>query len=133
MKRITTISILIITIALTAFSTTPKLNTYKKINWQKAEKNYLFALTSENVGVRQSATNFIAEYQLTGALQPLIDVLQTDKVEQLRMAAAVALVQLGLERGIDAVKDAAIYDGSEKVAKFCERLVNTNSEKLSLR
>lgn len=133
MKRILTISTLVLTIALSALSTTPKLNTYKKVDWQKVEKNYVVALASENVGVRQSATYFIAEYQLTGAVQPLIDVLQTDKVEQLRMAAALALVQLGLEQGVDAVKDAAIYDGSEKVAKFCEQLINSNSEKLSLR
>lgn len=116
---------------MSAFATTPKTST--TIDWSKAEKNYLVALASENVGLRQSAAGFLAEYRLTGAVQPLIELLRNDKVEQLRMAAAMALVQLGSKEGIDAVKDASIYDGSEKVAKFCEQLLNSTSQELSLK
>ena len=122
-----------LSIATSLFATTPKTSDYSKIDWQKAEKNYLAALSSNNIGLRQSATNFLAEYRLTGAVQPLIEVLQNDKVEKLRMAAALALVQLGNKEGIDAVKDAAIFDGSDKVAKFCQQLINVTSQELSLK
>ena len=133
MKNTIVTAILAMSLTITAFATTPKSSNNSKVDWQKAEKNYMAALSSENIGLRQSATNYLAEYRLTGAVQPLIEVLQNDKVEQLRMAAALALVQLGNKEGIDAVKDAAIYDGSDKVAKFCEQLVNASSQELSLK
>jgi len=133
MKKTITTALLTLTIALSAFATTPKSSNYSKVDWQKAEKNYLVALSSDNIGVRQSATNFLAKYRLTGAVQPLVEVLKNDKIEQLRMAAALALVQMGNKDGIEAVKDAAIYDGSEKVAKFCEQLINASSQELSLK
>ena len=120
-------------IAVSAYAAIPRSTNYDKIDWQRAEKNYLAALSSDNVGLRQSAALFLAEYRLTGAVKPLVEVLKNDKVEQLRMAAAVALVQLGDNDGIEAVKEAAIYDGSEKVAKFCEQLINATSQELSLK
>ncbi|MFZ4619753.1 MAG: HEAT repeat domain-containing protein [Bacteroidota bacterium] len=133
MKQLTAVLALTMIVAFTAFATSPKTTNYSKVDWQKAEKNYLAALASSNVGLRQSAANYLAEYRLTGAVQPLIVVLQTDKVEQLRMAAALALVQLGNKEGIEAVKDASIYDGSEKVAKFCEQLISVSSQELSMK
>ena len=127
------ITILLLIVALSAFSTTPKVIQHSKVNWNTAEKNYIAALCSENIGLRNSAANFIAEYRLAGAVKPLIERLREDKVEQVRMASALALVQLGDSDGIAAVKEAAIYDGSEKVAKFCEQLLNSTSEELSLK
>ncbi|MDP1676648.1 MAG: HEAT repeat domain-containing protein [Bacteroidota bacterium] len=128
--RITTLTMIVV---LSAFATNPKTTQSSKVNWNAAEKNYIAALCSENIGLRNSAANFIAEYRLTGAVQPLIERLREDKVEQVRMASALALVQLGVSDGIVAVKEAAIYDGSEKVAKFCEQLINSTSEVLSLK
>lgn len=133
MKRTTVIAAIIMMLALTAYSTTPAVNTNSKIDWHKAEMNYLAALASDNIGLRQSAANYLAEYRLTGAVKPLIEVLRTDKVEQLRMAAALSLVQLGNKEGIEAVKDASIYDGSDKVAKFCEQLISASSEEMSMK
>jgi HEAT repeat protein len=131
MKQSITIALLTLIIAVSALATTPKTST--TVDWSKAEKNYLVALASENIGLRQSAAGYLAEYRLTGAVQPLIEVLRNDKVEQLRMAAALALVQLGNKEGIDAVKDASVYDGSEKVARFCEQLINSANKELSLK
>jgi HEAT repeat protein len=132
MKQSMTIALLTLSLTISALATTPRTTT-TAVNWSKAEKNYLVALSSENIGLRQSATNYLAEYRLTGAVQPLIEVLRNDKVEQLRMAAAVALVQLGNKDGIDAVKEASVYDGSEKVAKFCEQLIYSASQELSMK
>lgn len=131
MKQTMTIALLTLSLSIAAFATTPKTST--TVDWSKAEKNYLVALSSENIGLRRSATGFLAEYRLSGAVKPLIEILKNDKVEQLRMAAAVALMQLGNNDGIEAVKEASIYDGSEKVAKFCEQLINSTTKDLSLR
>lgn len=131
MKQSIITALLTLSLAGSAIAQSPKSST--NVDWSKAEKNYLVALASENIGLRQSAAGFLAEYRLTGAVQPLIEVLRNDKVEQLRMAAAMALVQLGNKEGIDAVKDASVYDGSEKVAKFCEQLINSTNKELSLK
>jgi len=130
-----TLAVLLMTsIAITAFaqSSAAANNT---IDWQKAEKNYLKALGSENLGVRQSAATYVGEYRLKGAVQPLITILQTDKVENSRMTAALALVHIGEKEGIKAVEDASLYDGSEKVARFCEQLLKASlhSQELSLK
>lgn len=133
MRQIAAAAVFTLIFALTASATTPKGTEHSKVDWQKAEKNYLVALASSNVGLRHSAANYLAEYRLKGAVQPLIEILQNDKVEQLRMAAALALVQLGNKEGVEAVKDASLYDGSEKVAKFCERLISETSQELSMK
>jgi len=132
-KKSSVITFLTMIVVLSAFATTPKTLQHSRVNWDTAEKNYITALCSENIGLRSSAVSYLAEYRLTGAVQPLIGLLREDKVEQVRMASALALVQLGDSKGINAVQEAAIYDGSEKVAKFCEQLLNSTSEELSLK
>jgi HEAT repeat protein len=133
MKKTSGILALTMIFAMSVFATSPKSSRYSKVNWDTAEKNYIAALCSENIGLRNSAASFIAEYRLTGAVQPLIERLREDKVEQVRMASALALVQLGDNDGIEAVKEAVLYDGSEKVSKFCEQLLNSSSQELSLK
>lgn len=133
MKKFIIAVLLSITFTVCAFASNPTSPSNSKIDWKKVEKNYLIALSSENIGIRHSATKFIAEYRLNGAVQSLIDVLRYDKVERLRMAAALALIQLDTVDGNNAVADAAIYDGSVKVANFCEQLINSTSQELSLK
>ena len=133
MKQLIVTAFAALSIISSTFAASTNNSSSSTIDWQKAEKNYIVALSSDNIGLRLSATNYLAAYRLTGSVKPLIDVLLTDKVEQLRMAAAEALVQLGNKEGIDAVKDASIYDGSEKVAKFCEQLIQSTSQEISLK
>jgi HEAT repeat protein len=114
-----------------AVASQPVNTKYPNVDWNKAEANYVSNLASDNLGIRQSAVNYLAEYQLKGALQPLIEVLKSDKVESVRMAAALALVTLGEDRGRKAVEEAAVYDGSDKVAKFCESLLDASPQKYS--
>ncbi|MEW5799141.1 MAG: HEAT repeat domain-containing protein [Bacteroidota bacterium] len=132
-KQILTATLLIVSTAISAFATTPKSTEYK-VDWQKAEKNYIVALSSDNIGLRHSATSFIGEYRLKGAVDELVALLQADKIEKNRMAAALALMQIGEREGVKAVEEAALYDGSEKVARFCEQLLNVTATKdLSLK
>ncbi len=133
-KQILTTTLLVVSIACSAFATSPTSNTQSKIDWQKAEKNYLAALSSDNAGLRHSAANYIGEYRLKGAVYELIGLLQTDRVEKNRMAAALALMQIGGKEPVKAVEEAALYDGSEKVSRFCEQLLHaTATRDLSLK
>ena len=91
-KQFVVSALLILSFSVTAFASSPVSSS---VNWQKAEQNYIASLYSDNVGVRTSAAGFIGEYRLKGATQDLITILQTDKVERNRMAAAKSLVQIG--------------------------------------
>jgi hypothetical protein len=115
-----------------AFASQPMVSKYGDVDWKKAETNYIAALKSENLGIRQSAASYVAEYQLKGAIEPLIQVLKTDKVESARMSAALSLIILDGVQARAAVEEAALYDGSEKVVKFCESLLKASPQKFSL-
>lgn len=115
-----------------AVASQPMVSRSGEVDWKKAEVNYVAALTSDNLGIRQSAASFLAEYQLKGGIGPLIQVLKTDKVETARMSAALALITLDDPRGRAAVEEASLYDGSDKVVKFCESLLNASPQKFSL-
>ncbi len=128
----TAIALTITFISSAAFAKHPEKNSAKQIDWRSVEKNYLHALSSDNIGIRNSAIAYIARYRLTGASESLITVLRSDKVEQLRMSAASALMQLGNEAGVQAVREATVYDGSEKVSRYCEQLINGNASTVSL-
>jgi HEAT repeat protein len=114
-----------------AVASQPMLSKSPAVDWKKAEANFIVALACDNLGVRQSAANYVAIYRLTSAVEPLIQLLKTDKVESMRMAAALALVSLGGSPARVAVEEAALYDGSEKVSKFCESLLEASPNKFS--
>ncbi len=115
----------------TVFPSVPSAKEYPNVDWQRAELNYIAALTSDNLGVRRSAVNFLGEYRLTNAIEPLITVLKHDKVENVRMAAALALILIGVPAGRAAVEEASLYDGSDKVAKFCQSLLTADNSSIS--
>ncbi len=131
-KQFVVSALLILSFSVTAFASSPVSSS---VNWQKAEQNYIASLYSDNVGVRTSAAGFIGEYRLKGATQDLITILQTDKVERNRMAAAKSLVQIGEKDAMEAVKEAVIYDGSTTVAQYCKQLLETaqSSNDMSLK
>jgi len=114
-----------------AVASQPVVSSNQSVDWKKAEANYISCLSSDNLGIMKSAASFIGEYQLKGAVEPLISVLKTDKVEDARMSAALALITLDDSRARAAVEEAALYDGSDKVAKFCESLLTATPKKFS--
>jgi HEAT repeat protein len=114
-----------------AVASQPVISKNPSIDWKKAEANYIVALNSDNLGIRQSAATYVAEYQLKGAVEPLIQLLKSDKVESMRMAAALALVSFDNGTARAAVEEAALYDGSDKVSKFCQSLLEASPNKFS--
>ncbi|MBW7886894.1 MAG: HEAT repeat domain-containing protein [Bacteroidetes bacterium] len=135
MKTIVMVSLAIAISAVSLFASEPAVKDVNRgeINWNQAEKNYIFSLLIDNAGVRQSAAGFLAQYNLKGGVEPLIRILENDKVEQVRMAAALALITIGDSKARKAVEDASFYDGSEKVSKFCESLLLASNEKTALK
>lgn len=131
--RIITIMIIALAAAANVFATNPAARESSKVDWKRGELNYIAALSSDNNGVRRSAAGHLGEYRLDGATNDLIGTLRNDKVESIRMAAALALMKIGRDEGRKAVEEASIYDGSDKVAKFCEGLITASNKDISSR
>ena len=53
---------------------------------------------------------------------PLLNMLENGKTEEERIAAAVALYQLGNSIGIYRLRGVAIYDDNERVSSVCKNL-----------
>jgi hypothetical protein len=96
------------------------------VKWEKAEKNYISALHSGNVGAQISAARLLADYRLKGSVKDLKALLQHDPSENVRISAALALIMLDDKEGREAVQEASLYDGSDRVAEFCEALLNAH-------
>jgi hypothetical protein len=82
-------------------------------------ESLIIGLNSDNLGLRSSSAYMIGELQLSQAVIPLLRILHTEKNEELRIAAALALYKIGSPIAINAVKQAIRFDDSERVSKLC--------------
>lgn len=96
--------------------------------------NLTVGIESDNKGLHTSAalvlSDLINESYLNAddaskAMIPLLKMLRDGKTETERIAAAVALYQLGNEIGIYSLRGVAVFDGNEKVATVCKNLYYT--------
>jgi len=96
--------------------------------------NLTVAIVSENPGLHTSGalvlSDLIIESYLEGsdaskAMIPLLQLLKNGKTDEERIAAAVALYQLGNAIGIYQLRGVAVFDDNEKVATVCKNLYYT--------
>ena len=88
-------------------------------NKAQIEENLFVGMTSDNFGLQRSCALMLGKIQSDRAVIPLINVLQNNANENMRIAAAWALCNIGDARGIDAVNSAVIQDKSTKVQMRC--------------
>lgn len=84
-----------------------------------AVKNLLMGLNSENYGLKTSSAYMLGEIKAEEAVLPLMHMLRTEKNEDARIVAALALYKIDNPKGIFAVKQAIRFDSSERVRKMC--------------
>jgi hypothetical protein len=84
-----------------------------------AIKNLLIGLQSDNYGLRTSSALILGEIKAEEAVFPLMHMLTTEKCEDARIVAALALYKIDNPKGIFAVKQAIRFDDSERVRKMC--------------
>jgi len=117
MKTVTTTIILsLFLIAASYAMTNPKTTTQIRDN---TVESLIIGLNSDNIGLQSSSAYMIGELQLSQALIPLLRILHTEKNEELRIAAALALYKIGSPIAINAVRQAVRFDDSERVSKLC--------------
>lgn len=84
-----------------------------------AVKNLLIGLQSDNYGLRTSSAFMLGEIKAEEAVLPLMHMLTTEKSEDARIVAALALYKIDNPKGIFAVKQAIKFDESGRVRKMC--------------
>jgi hypothetical protein len=89
------------------------------VNKAIVEKNLLIGLSSENQGLQRSCALMLGQIQADHAVIPLMSALKSSTSENVRIAAAWSLCQLGDARGSYAVKMATKFDDSNKVQAAC--------------
>jgi hypothetical protein len=96
--------------------------------------NLTLGIESENTGLHTSSAlvmydlineAYLASSDASNAMVPLMKLLKEGKTEEERIAAAVALYQLGNPIGIYRLRGVAVFDDNEKVATVCKNLYVT--------
>jgi HEAT repeat protein len=118
--------VLILTVAATllAFSSVLAVDpqtTKSAIDMDKVEASLLNGLNSENQGLIISSSQMLGDIKSGKAVIPLMHMLKSDNSESSKIAAALALYNIGDERGLYAIKRAAKFDDSNKVRSFCNK------------
>jgi hypothetical protein len=118
--------VLILTVAamLLAFSSALALDpqtTKSTVDIDKVEASLLNGLNSKNQGLIISSTQMLGDIKSDKAVIPLMHMLKSENNESCKIAAALALYNIGDERGLYAIKRAAKFDDNNKVRSFCNK------------
>jgi len=93
--------------------------------------NLTVGIKSENNGLHTSAAlviyelineSYIESSDASKTMIPLLKLLKNGQTEEERIAAAMALFQLGNPIGIYQLRGVAVFDDNEKVATICKNL-----------
>jgi len=119
------ISLFFLIILLTALIFDPKLFSQSvpmppvQMNENQISENLLIGMKSCNKGLCASSTYLMGELCCQKGVIPLLSLLHNAECEEIRILAALSLCKIGDERGIYAVKRAAVFDGSDRVKRLC--------------
>jgi HEAT repeat protein len=91
---------------------------------EKAIKNLITAINSDNDGLRRSAVYFAGKYKVKETVSPLAEILKKEKDPNNRVLIALALFEIGDEEGINAVKKLAANDEDLYVRRMSFAIVN---------
>ncbi len=96
--------------------------------------NLTTAIVSEDTGLHTSGAlvlsdlineSYLESSDASNAMIPLLRLLNNGKTDEERIAAAVAIYQLGNPIGIYRLRGVAVFDDNEKVATVCKNLYYT--------
>lgn len=118
-------------VAQTVFSQT---NEFSEVKKSAIVDNLTLGIESKNTGLHTSSAlvmynlingSYIERSDASKAMIPLLRLLNEGKTNEERIAAAVALYQLGNPIGIYRLRGVAVFDDNEKVATVCKNLYVT--------
>ena len=96
--------------------------------------NLIVGIESDNTGLHTSSAivmhdlineSYLQSSDASKAMIPLLKLLKVGKTDEERIAAAVALYELGNPIGIYCLRGVAVFDDNVKVATVCKNLYYT--------
>ena len=96
---------------------------------ERTIQSLLLGINSDNFGLRTSAANMLGELKCEKAVIPLMRMLKSEDRESARIVAALALLKIGNEKGIFAIKQAIRFDDSKRVRRLCANFYNEYLQK----
>lgn len=124
MKRVLFLTVAITLLAFSSIMAVDPAAPKSNVTMDQVEATLLNGLNSQNQGLMISSTQVLGEIKSSKAVIPLMRVLKSENDESSKIAAALALYNIGDERGIYAIKKAAEFDDSKKVRSFCTKFYN---------
>ena len=121
MKSALTLILLIFFVFISYGSAAEPVKEKRTINRDLTIQNLLIGLNSDNAGLTSSSAFYLGEVSSTEAVIPLMKLLRNAEREELRISAALALLKIGDERGIYAIKRAIVFDESKRVSDMCKK------------
>ncbi|UCH64378.1 MAG: hypothetical protein JSW63_07005 [Ignavibacterium sp.] len=122
-SKVALLLLVLLTITSLGLAAEPAKET-RLLNKEIVVENYLIGLHSENNGLMSSSAFYLGELRSGEAVIPLMKILKSSDEEELRIAAALALLKIGDERGIYAIKKAIRFDESKRVSDICAKFYN---------
>ncbi|MBU0561457.1 MAG: HEAT repeat domain-containing protein [Bacteroidetes bacterium] len=95
-----------------------------KVSYERIEATLLHGLKSANKGLSISSSQILGSIKSSKAVIPLMHILRESEVEASRIAAALSLYKIGDSRGINALRQSAKFDSSERVRNMCANFYN---------
>jgi hypothetical protein len=131
MKRINLFSVMLLTAMLFAIPVKAQVNNFHVD--EKLAKNLINGIKSSNEGLKRSCIYFAGKYNVTYAVDALIDCLKKEKDQEIRILAVISLYEIRDARGLEAVRNQSIIDENERVRQvsslvFTEYFNNSNLE-----
>lgn len=91
---------------------------------QQYNQYLINSLKDQNIGIRCSAANLLAERKVVSAVEPLEKMLTSEKNPSARIVAAMALFQIGDDRALPSLKKAAKQDQNKTARHVISAIVD---------
>lgn len=130
MKRITLTTVVLVAIILSV-----KPLSAQKVTGDKhdvAVANLIKGINSENKGLERSSIYIAGRDKVTGAVDALIERLNNEDDPSTRILIAVSLFEIRDSKGLDAIKELAGKDKSEKVRSISGLIYNEYAKSTDL-
>jgi hypothetical protein len=97
------------------------------VKWETAKANYIAQLSHDNPGVKASAAGFIRKYNIVEAVDALKEALKCDNCEAVKFSAALALVSVAGDEGMEFIKKASQTEQNQLVIDFYQIILQSDS------
>lgn len=121
-KTNSVIAFLLALLIFSAASFAQSKNSATVFNNKYAIQNLVKGINSENEGVKRNSIYFAGKYGVKEAINPLLDLLQTEENPNTRILIALSLFYINGPEGLHAVKKLAQNDENSKVRNMSQAI-----------